>query len=63
MKKFQEQYIINEMGQKTAVVIPIKEYEELIEDIHDITIITERQDESAITLEEIKYKLKKDGFF
>jgi len=30
MGKIQQQYIINEKGQKTAVVLPFEEYEELL---------------------------------
>ena len=61
MKKFQEQYIIDEKGQKTAVILPVKEYEELLEDLHDLAIIAERRDESTISHEELKKRLKKDG--
>jgi len=61
MRKFQEQYVVDEKGQKTAVIIPVEEYEELLEDIHDHAIIAERRDEPIITFEELKKKLKKDG--
>lgn len=61
MAKFREQYVIDEKGRKTAVIIPVEEYEELLEDIHDLTIIAERRDEPTITFEELKEKLKKDG--
>ena len=54
MKKFQEQYIIDEKGQKTAVILPVKEYEELLEDLHDLAIIAERRDEPTISHEELK---------
>jgi PHD/YefM family antitoxin component YafN of YafNO toxin-antitoxin module len=59
--KFREQYVIDEKGQKTAVIIPVEEYEELLEDIHDLAIIAERRDEPTITFEELKKKFKKDG--
>jgi PHD/YefM family antitoxin component YafN of YafNO toxin-antitoxin module len=59
--KFREQYVTDEKGRKTAVIIPVEEYEELLEDIHDLTIIAERRDEPTITFEELKEKLKKDG--
>jgi len=59
--KFREQYVIDEKGQKTAVIIPVEEYEELLEDIHDLAIIAERRDEPTIAFEELKKKLKKDG--
>lgn len=61
MKKFQEQYIVDEKGQKTAVVLPIEEYQELLEDLHDLAIVAERRDEPTITFEELKKRLKKDG--
>jgi PHD/YefM family antitoxin component YafN of YafNO toxin-antitoxin module len=61
MKKLHERYIIDEKGQKTAVVIPVEEYEELLEDLHDLAIIAERRDEPTITLKELKKKLKQNG--
>jgi len=61
MAKFQEQYVIDEKGQKTAVILPIEEYKELLEDIHDLAVIAERRDEPTITFEELKKKLRKDG--
>jgi len=59
--KIQEQYIVNEKGQKMAVVIPIKEYEELLGDLHDLAVIAERRDEPTISFVELKKKLKEDG--
>ena len=53
MRKFQEQYIVDEKGQKTAVIIPVKEYEELLEDIHDLAINVKRRDEPTITFIEV----------
>ena len=57
MRKFQEQYIVDGKGRKTAVIIPVEEYEELLEDIHDLATIAERRDEPSITFEELKKKL------
>lgn len=56
-----EQYIIDKKGNKTAVVLPIEEYEELLEDIHDLAVIAERRNETTITFDELKQRLKKDG--
>jgi PHD/YefM family antitoxin component YafN of YafNO toxin-antitoxin module len=61
MGKMQTQYLIDENGQKTAVVLPIGEYEELLEDIHDLAIIAERKDEPTTSLDELKKRLKADG--
>lgn len=55
------QYIIDEAGIKKSVIIPMDEYEELIEDIHDLAILAERKDELPISLEELKNRLKTNG--
>jgi len=61
MGKIQTQYLVDESGQKTAVVIPVEEYEELLEDIHDLAVIAERKDEPTISFEDLKKRLKADG--
>jgi hypothetical protein len=61
MERFREQYIVGEKGQKTAVVLPIEEYEELLADLHDLVVIAERREEPTITFEELKERLRKDG--
>ena len=55
------QFVVDESGKKTAVILPVEEYEELLEDIHDLTVIAERKDEPTISLEELKKRLKSDG--
>ena len=61
MQKFKGQFIIDEKGKKTAAILPIEEYEELLEDFHDLAVVAERRDESTITFEELKERLRKDG--
>jgi hypothetical protein len=56
------QFIVDESGKKTAVILPVEEYRELLEDIHDLAVIAERKDESTISFEELKKRLKADGF-
>ncbi|MCL4510456.1 MAG: hypothetical protein M1470_05240 [Bacteroidetes bacterium] len=60
-EKIQPQYLINEEGEKTAVVIPVEEYEEMLEDLHDLAMIAERKDEPTISMKELKERLKADG--
>jgi PHD/YefM family antitoxin component YafN of YafNO toxin-antitoxin module len=57
----QEQYIVDEKGKKTAVILSIEKYEELLEDLHDLSIIAERQYEPTIAFEDLKKELKEDG--
>ncbi|MBE7547236.1 hypothetical protein KsCSTR_33200 [Candidatus Kuenenia stuttgartiensis] len=54
-------FIVDESGNKISVILPLEDYEELLEDIHDLTIIAERKDEPSISLEELKKRLKADG--
>ncbi len=54
-------FIIDEAGKKTAVILPVKDYEGLLEDIHDLAVIAERKDEPTISLEELKKRLRNDG--
>ncbi|HNR64926.1 MAG TPA: type II toxin-antitoxin system Phd/YefM family antitoxin [Atribacterota bacterium] len=56
-----ETFIIDKKGKKAAAVLPIKKYEELLEDLHDLSIIAERRDEPTISFDELKEKLKKNG--
>ncbi|MDF1594321.1 MAG: hypothetical protein P1P89_22645 [Desulfobacterales bacterium] len=54
-------YIVDEKGERTAVVMSIDHYEELLEDVHDLAVIAERREEPSISFEELKRRLKKDG--
>ncbi len=51
------QYLVKN-GKPTAVVLPISEYEELLEDLHDLAVIARRKDEPTIPLAEVKRRLK-----
>lgn len=61
MKTSKERYIFNSKGKKTDVILPIAEYERLLEDLHDLTVIAERKNEIPITLEEFKKRLSTRG--
>ena len=55
------QYITDDLGDKLAVVIPISDYKELMDDVSDLAAIAERRDEETISLSEVKKKLIEDG--
>ena len=61
MSKVQEQYIVDREGHRSAVVVPIEDYEELLEDLHDLAVIADRRDDKTVTHEELKRRLKADG--
>ena len=57
-------YITNDEGKRIAVVIPIKEYEELmekLEDLDDLRVCSERMNEEGVSLEEFESELRRDG--
>ena len=56
-----EQYVVDSKGRKTGVILSLEQYERLLEDLHDLAIVAERRDEKAISLDELKRRLKKDG--
>jgi PHD/YefM family antitoxin component YafN of YafNO toxin-antitoxin module len=61
MMTLQEQYVIDTKGNKTAVILPLKRYEQLMEDLHDLAVVAERREEKPISLEEMKRRLREDG--
>jgi hypothetical protein len=61
IKEFHPQYLTNEKGGKTAVVISIEKFKEIIEDIEDLACVAERRDEPTMTHEELITELKRDG--
>ena len=48
------QYVTDATGQRTAVILPLDEYEELLEDLHVTRIAEETKDEPSIPWEDVK---------
>ncbi len=57
----QEQFVVDAKGKKTGVILPLRRYQKLMEDLHDLAVVAERRAEEPITFEEMKRRLKKDG--
>jgi PHD/YefM family antitoxin component YafN of YafNO toxin-antitoxin module len=58
MAVIHERYITDQKGNKNAVILPIEEYNELIEDIHDLAVVAERKNDDTMSFNEIKKRLK-----
>jgi hypothetical protein len=56
-----QQFVVDDHGKKTAVLMPIKKYEKLMEDLHDLAVVAERKNEEPISLAEMKKRLHQDG--
>ena len=57
----QAQFVVDEKGKKTAVLLTVKQYEKLLEDLHDLAVVAERRNEKPISLKEMRQKLENDG--
>ncbi|HEY9283844.1 MAG TPA: hypothetical protein VIP46_10355 [Pyrinomonadaceae bacterium] len=55
------QYVTNQNGEKTAVIIPYDEFQELLEDLEDLAALAERRDEPTVSHGEVLAELKRDG--
>jgi hypothetical protein len=42
------------------VLLPLREYEDLLEDLHDLAVIAERRDETPRSLAEVRQNLTRD---
>ncbi len=64
-----EQYIIDAEGNKTAIILSIRQrrryaneqYEQMLEDLHDLAIVAERRNEQPVSLANMQEWLKEDG--
>lgn len=61
MSTLQEQFVIDAKGKKTGVILSLKRYQKLMEDLHDLAVVAERRSEEPIPLAEMKRRLKRDG--
>jgi hypothetical protein len=55
------QFLTDEHGDRTAVVLPIAEYEKLLEDLEDLAVAAERRDEAVLGHDDFIAELKRDG--
>ena len=56
-----EEFVVDSKGNKKSVILSLKRYQKLMDDIHDLAVVAERRDEEPISLEEMRRRLKKDG--
>lgn len=57
MIDFPAQYVVNDEGQKTAVLLPIQTYEQMLEDLHDLAVVAQRREAKSINLDEMLKRL------
>lgn len=58
MARTQAKYIVDEKGNRSAVVLPIEEYNEMLEDIHVLAVIAEQKKKNdTISPADLKKKI------
>ncbi len=56
-----ERFVTDDKGRKRAVILDIKVYRELLEDLEDLRLLAERRNEATSSLEEVEERLKAHG--
>jgi PHD/YefM family antitoxin component YafN of YafNO toxin-antitoxin module len=56
-----EQYLVDSNGKKTGVVLSLRRYRQLLEDLHDLAVVAERRGEDTDSLQELRQRLTEDG--
>lgn len=54
-----KQFVVNEKGEKTAVILDIKTYGELLEDRDDLKVFDDRKDEPTISFDDFDRKMRR----
>ena len=55
------QFVTDEDGEKRAVILPIEEFQELLEDLADLAVVAERREEPTVSHQEFTAELERDG--
>ena len=58
IKRFRLRFVTDRKGKKTEVIMKVKDFEELLEDLNDMVIVAERRDEETIPHKDLVKELK-----
>jgi hypothetical protein len=53
--------VVNAKGKRVGVILSLRRYQRLLEDLHDLAVVAERRDEKPMSLEEMRRRLKENG--
>jgi RNA:NAD 2'-phosphotransferase (TPT1/KptA family) len=56
-----ERFILDKKGKKTGVVLSLRRYRRLMEDLHDLAVVAERRREKPVSLADLSRRLRQDG--
>jgi PHD/YefM family antitoxin component YafN of YafNO toxin-antitoxin module len=55
------QFLTDQTGKRVAVVLPVEDFDELMEDVSDLAAVAERCNEERTSLAQVKENLIADG--
>lgn len=61
LMKLSPKYVLDNTGQRTEVILPLADYEKLIEDLEDLSAIADRRSEPTIPHDQFLAELREDG--
>jgi len=61
LKQLKLPYVTNEAGERTAIILPIEEFQELLEDVEDLAVLAEGREEPTVSHEQLVAELRRDG--
>ena len=53
----QRQYVVDQAGERQAVILSMAEYRRLVEDLRDLALIAERRDDETVSFNDLKAEL------
>ncbi len=56
------EYLKDSKGNPRSVILPIEEFEELLEDLDDLAVVAERREEPSIPHDVVMEELKQNGY-
>ena len=54
-------YVTDRKGKRTGVVLSLKRYARLMEDLHDLAVVAERRTEKLLSADEMRKRLRQRG--
>jgi PHD/YefM family antitoxin component YafN of YafNO toxin-antitoxin module len=61
LKELNVQYITNEAGERSGIIMSMEDFEALLETLEDLAVVAKRRDEPTVSYEDLKAQLIKDG--
>ena len=61
LSELRTQYITNEFGERVSVILPMVDFNALMEDLEDLAAVAERRDEPTVSHQQLVDELKQDG--